>query len=291
MTSTAKAMTALMHMRWDMQKFRASDGLEIAYVVDDYTDPWRTAETLILVHAAMGSSKRFYAWVPHLARDFRVVRIDLRGHGASGIPGPDQLSPERLVKDVVELAEHVGAARFHLAGSSAGAIVVEKVAIDHPDRVLTLGAFAGTGGIKHGLQDQATWVQKIGEKGLAAFLRETIADRVDLTRAAPGFVEWFIAESARTPVAVLERFVPMMRRFEVLEDLHRIQCPTLAVAPGHDPIHTTEQYRVLEQRIPRCEFIVYEGLPHNITDAVPDRCAEDLKRFIHRHSATPHSGH
>src|SRR6476620_6941885 len=127
--------------RWEMQTFRASDGLEIAYAVDDYTDPWRPADTLILVHAAMGSSKRFYAWVPHLARDFRVVSIDLRGHGARGIPGPDQLSPERLVKDVVELADHIGASRFHIAGSSAGSIVAEKVAIDHPDRVLTLGAF------------------------------------------------------------------------------------------------------------------------------------------------------
>src|SRR6476619_8505420 len=156
-----------------MQSFTTSDGLTLRYVIDDYTDPWRTSDTLVLLHAAMGSSRRFYAWVPHLAREFRVVRIDMRGHGATAIPGPDQLSPERLVRDVVELADHVGAQRFHVAGSSAGSIVAEKVAIDHPDRALTLGAFAGTGGIKHGLQDQTTWVQKIGEKGLAAFLRDT----------------------------------------------------------------------------------------------------------------------
>ncbi|MGZ5258011.1 MAG: alpha/beta fold hydrolase [Burkholderiales bacterium] len=267
-----------------MQKFKASDGLDIAYVVDDYSDPWRRADTVILVHAAMGSSKRFYAWVPHLARDFRVARIDMRGHGASAIPGPHQLTPQRLVQDVIELADHIGAQRFHIAGSSAGSIVAEKVAIDHPDRVLTLGAFAGTGGIKHGLQDQTTWVQKIGEKGLAAFLRDTLADRVDLKHVEAGFAEWFVAESARTPVQVLERFVPMMRSFEVLGDLHRISCPTLAVAPGADPIHTIDQYRVLEERISKCEFVVYEGLPHNITDAVPDRCAEDLKRFILKHA-------
>ncbi|MEA3154918.1 MAG: 3-oxoadipate enol-lactonase [Betaproteobacteria bacterium] len=267
-------------MRWAMQKFKTSDGLDIAYVIDDYTDPWRRAETVILVHAAMGSSKRFYAWVPQLARDFRVARIDMRGHGASGIPGPHQLTPQRLVQDVIELADHIGAQRFHVVGSSAGSIVAEKVAIDYPERVLTLGAFAGTGGIKHGLQDQTTWVQKIGEKGLAAFLRDTIADRIDVKHVGAGFVDWFIAESARTPVEVLERFVPMMRGFEVLGDLHRISCPTLAVAPGADPIHTIDQYRVLKERISKCEFIVYEGLPHNITDAVPDRCAEDLKRFI-----------
>ena len=36
-----------------MHKFRASDGLAIAYALDDYTDPWRTPETVILVHAVV----------------------------------------------------------------------------------------------------------------------------------------------------------------------------------------------------------------------------------------------
>jgi pimeloyl-ACP methyl ester carboxylesterase len=269
--------------RWQMQKFKASDGLTIAYALDDYTDPWKGAETVILVHAAMGSSRRFYAWVPHLARDFRVVRIDMRGHGQTEVRGPGQLDRQRIVRDIVELADHVGAKRFHVAGSSAGAIVAEKVAIDYPERVLSLAAFAGTGGIRHALQDQNSWVKQIGEKGLGAFLRETIADRVDLKSADPGFVEWFIAESAKTSVPVLERFVPMMREFVVIDELHRIRCPVLAVAPGGDPIHTVDNYRALPDRIPGCEFIVYEGLPHNITDAVPDRCAQDLKRFLLKH--------
>src|SRR5262245_20971264 len=142
-----------------MHRFIASDGLEVAYALDDFTDPWRTPETVILVHAAMGSSKRFHMWVPHLAGEFRVVRIDMRGHGESGLPRPEQLSQQRLVADVVELADHVGAQRFHVAGSSAGAVVAEKTAIDHPQRVLTLGAFAATGGIRHALQDQNSWVQ------------------------------------------------------------------------------------------------------------------------------------
>ncbi len=266
-----------------MNRFKASDGLEIAFALDDYTDPWRDAETVILVHAAMGSSTRFYAWVPHLAGDFRVARIDMRGHGATTVPGPDQLSQERIVKDVVELADYIGARRFHVGGSSAGSVVATKVAIDYPERVLTLGAFAGTAGIKHGLQDQNFWVQKIGERGLTGFLRDTIADRVDVKSSRPGFIDWFIAESSKTGVDVLARFVPMMRQFEILDDLHRIACPTLAIAPGSDPIHKVEHYRVLQERIPDCEFIVYDGLPHNITDAVPDRCAKDYRRFLLAH--------
>lgn len=268
------------------RRFTASDGLSLAYMLDDFTDRWTRAETLILVHAAMGSSKRFYAWVPHLARGFRVVRPDLRGHGDSAVPGPDQLSPARLVRDVVELADHLGCERFHLAGSSAGAVVAQKVAIDHPARVATLSVFAATPGIKHGNQDHSAWVARIGEKGVAQFLRETIADRMDLTQVASGFADWFIAEAARTPVEVLARFVPMMRTFDLLDEIERIRCPVLAVAPGADPIHTVDQYRVLPERIKDCEFVVYDGLPHNITDAVPDRCARELARFLAKHKTS-----
>ena len=91
------------------QTFRASDGNRIAYTIDDFTDPWTPAQTLLLLHAAMGSSKRWYAAVPPLCRHYRVVRMDLRGHGRSQVPPAEQpLTLDRLVTDVVELLDHLG---------------------------------------------------------------------------------------------------------------------------------------------------------------------------------------
>jgi 3-oxoadipate enol-lactonase len=262
------------------QRFTSSDGISLAYAVDDYTDRWKPAETLIMVHAAMGSSRRFYAWVPYLAREFRVVRPDSRGHGLSAITVSDEISATRVVKDVIELADHLGCERFHIMGSSAGGVVAQKVAIDHPDRVMSLGVFAAAPGIKHGNQDQATWVTRIGERGIEAFLRETIADRVDNSKVDPGFIDWFISDSARTSVEPLARYVLMMKKFDILDEVSGIVCPTLAVAPGADPIKTVDHYRLLEKKIRNCTFKVYDGLPHNITDAVPDRCAADLLEFL-----------
>ncbi len=57
----------------------------------------------------MGHSQRYYAWVPRLCRHYRVVRMDLRGHGESQVPPAEPaLSMERLVKDVNELLDHLG---------------------------------------------------------------------------------------------------------------------------------------------------------------------------------------
>ena len=263
-----------------MQSFTTSDNLNIHYTIDDYTDPWRTPQTVVMVHAAMGSSRRFYAWVPYLARDFRVVRLDVRGHGESGVPGPNQLSFERLVLDVKELMDHLNIGEAHLTGSSAGAIVAQGLAIRHPERVLTLASFAATPGMRIGKQDYAGWVSRIGKSGVATFLRETIKDRFDLNKVDAGFVDWFIAESARTPVGVLARMVPMMASVDLIPELHKIRCPLLCVVPGGDPIHPVSEYHLMKEKVSDCEFVVYDGLPHNITDAVPDRCAGDFHRFL-----------
>ena len=267
-----------------MESFRTSDGLTLRYAVDDYTDPWRKADTLVMCHAAMGSSRRFNAWVPHLARHFRVVRLDMRGHGESEAPKPEQIVFERYGQDVVELLDHLGLESAHFIGSSAGGIMCLSVAIRHPGRVKTLASFAATPGMKNGKADHAGWVTKIGAKGIDGFLRETIADRINLKEADPGFVDWFITESARTNVPALAAFVPMMTKIDLVPELHRIQCPVLVVVPGADPIHEPGDYELIPKQIPQCEFIVYEGMPHNITDAVPDRCAKDLQRFLLKHT-------
>lgn len=266
--------------------FTAGDGVRLAYQVDDWTDPWREPRTLVLLHAAMGSARRLYAWVPHLSRDVRVVRPDLRGHGQSQVPDPDRsFTLERLARDVVELLDHLGLDRVHLAGSSAGAIISIKVAIDHPDRIRTLGIFASTPGLKPSNVNTERWVAQIREKGLRGFLTDTIGDRFDLAAVDPAFVEWFLGESARTSADWLARFVPLMGGVDLSDEIGRIRCPTLAVVPDHDPISSMAQYEVLRQRIPDIEFVVYAGLPHNITDAVPDRCAEELRRFLLKHQA------
>src|SRR6516164_4536162 len=49
-----------------LTSFTASDGVPLAYYIDDFTDPWKQAPILLLLHAAMGSARRYYAWVPEL---------------------------------------------------------------------------------------------------------------------------------------------------------------------------------------------------------------------------------
>lgn len=78
-----------------------------------------------------------------------------------------------------------------------------------------------------------------------------------------------------------------MGTVDLSDRLREIRCPTLAVVPGRDPIGSRAQYEVLRERIPDVEFVIYEGAPHNIADALADRCAEELRRFLLARRAAP----
>ncbi|MCZ6858524.1 MAG: alpha/beta hydrolase [Gemmatimonadetes bacterium] len=265
------------------RSFRTSDGLRLSYVTDDYTDPWQSNDTLVLLHAAQGCARRFYAWVPHLARQFRVVRLDLRGHGESEVPGPNStLDVDRLVADVIELIDHLGSERVHLAGSSAGAMIAMRASMNHPHRVQSLASFAATAGMRDTAFDFEAWAAAIKAKGMRKFLSDSIWHRFDVDHTDPGLVEWWLdlAASSNADLDYAARFVSVMVNLDLRDGLERIACPTLSVVPGSDPEHSLAEYEILRERIRNIEFVVFRGFRHNITDAVPDRCAKQLRDFL-----------
>jgi pimeloyl-ACP methyl ester carboxylesterase len=261
-----------------VQHFHASDGVRLAYTIDDFTDPWLDAPMLLLLHAAMGHSQRYYAWVPRLCRHYRAVRMDLRGHGASQVPPAEPpLTMERLVQDVRELLDHLGQKSAHIVGNSAGGYIAQQLAMNSPDRVTSLMLFGSTPGLKN--SQALSWIPRVARDGLRKFLADTISDRFPAD-ADPRHVEWFLDEAAKNDTAYIARFVTLMASLEWSDRLHLIKCPTLVVYPGAETVGSTHNYDAMRERIPDVEVIAYEGLPHNICDSVPDRCAEDVLRFL-----------
>ena len=65
----------------------------------------------------MGSAWRYFAWVPHLARDYRVLRIDRRGFGKSDpMPADFPWSLDIMVDDTVSVIEAQAPAGAHVIG-------------------------------------------------------------------------------------------------------------------------------------------------------------------------------
>jgi pimeloyl-ACP methyl ester carboxylesterase len=270
-----------------MNKFQARDGLNISYTVDDFCDPWREPEYLLLLHAAMGNAQRWYAWVPALARDFRVIRMELRGHGASDQPSVDQpFSLQDLVNDTRELLDHLGVKQVHLVGNSAGGYVSQQFAIQHPTRVKTLALYGSTPGLKH--SHALTWLPLVKQKGLRNFLAETIHERFDST-ADPALVHWFLDQAGSNDPAFIERFVSHMCTHDFMEELRQIHCPTMIVAAGKEQIGHVGAYRDMQQRIAGSQLFMVDTAGHNICDGYAAHCLNLLQQFL-RSNGYPNGG-
>ncbi len=263
-----------------MNTFVTSDGVRIAYYVDDYTDPWRGPQTVFLLHSAMSSARRMYSLVPHLARWYRVVRMDLRGHGASQVPPPDsELTLARLTQDLLELADHLEVKRAHYMGVAAGGYLCQQIAIHHAERVLTIVLVASKPGLRH--SQAASWLPQIQQKGLRPFLAETMGDRFPAGTDRRQ-IEWFLDEVCKNDLAFVSRFIVHMAGLYWMDDVVKIRCPTLVIAPGDEPIGNVEAYAEMKQKISDSELVVYEGGRHNIGDYLGDRCATDALAFLAR---------
>ena len=228
-----------------------------------------------MLHAAMGSAKRWFAMVPPLSRHFRVIRMDLRGHGESQVPPPDSpLTLDRLVRDVRDLLDHLGIHEpIHIVGNSAGGYLAQSLAMHAPEKVRSLILFGSTPGLRN--SQAHTWLPRVAREGLRGFLAATIADRFPPGHD-PGNVAWFLDEAGKNDDAYIVRFVGLMASQWWMDELSRIACPTLLVAPGAETVGHGGDYLEMQKRIPDCDLITYAGLPHNICDIVPDRCAADI---------------
>ena len=93
------------------------------YRIDDFTDPWKNAGTILLQHGYGRSSRFWYSWVPYLSRFYKVVRPDLRGHGESPVdfnPATDS-TLEGYIDDILTLKPAVCARHvLHFAAQHDG---------------------------------------------------------------------------------------------------------------------------------------------------------------------------
>jgi pimeloyl-ACP methyl ester carboxylesterase len=258
----------------------ASDGRPIAYYVDDFTPPWRKGPWLLLLHSAMGSSERFFAWMPLLLPHLRVMRMDLRGHGLSHKPlAQEDITLERLTQDAVELLDRLGIARAHIVGNSAGGYVAQQLAIHHPERCLSLVTVGSTPGLTPAAR---AWFPAMRAEGFTPFLRRTIADRFDPSRTDPGPIAWFLEQTAENDPEALVRFIHHMTTRSWGEDLALIACPTLVIYPGEEPVGGAGAYEPYRRYVRDLEMKAYEHMPHNIADMVPERCVADILDFLRR---------
>lgn len=109
------------------------NGIEVEYEVLGDGPP------VLLLHGFPQTRAMWRHIAPVLAHRFTVVMADLRGYGGSS--KPDEVAAysfREMAADQVALMQHLGHARFHAVGHDRGGRTVHRMALDHPEAVLSM---------------------------------------------------------------------------------------------------------------------------------------------------------
>ena len=252
--------------------------LRMCYRLDDFTDPWRRPETIVCVHGFGESGEVWRAWVPHLARHYRVVRIDQRGFGESTpMPVDFGWSLDVLVGDLERAITALDLGPVHLVGAKVAGPVVMRFAATRPQLTRSVTV---VGSLLKGPQHTEEWINHITQHGVESWARLTMGPRLGASMPPAG-VEWWINLTSRTPKSTMLGLLRAVPRIDVAGDLQNIHCPALVIATDSQrrPLHETAAW---QQRIRDSELVALPGDAYHVAASYPDACARACAEFLQR---------
>ncbi len=257
------------------------NGQRFHYHLDDYSDPWLSAESALLHHSAGGNLRRWRPWIPTLARRHPTIRFDMRGHGGTAPSSELPLALPDLAADIARVMDALDVAKAHLVGASAGGIVSLQFAHDFPDRLHSLTLVASTPRLAQmgAGMDASGWGETLRREGTRAWLLSDTDKRFgpDTPREV---VDWYADEGARTPAPAVMALQACLLAADLAPLLPNIAVPTLILAARHDPITPLEAQQLMASAMPNATLEVFDGVGHNMKVEIPDTLAERTLEFL-----------
>jgi pimeloyl-ACP methyl ester carboxylesterase len=263
--------------------------LKMHYEVDDFAEPWREHETVLLMHGNAESGEVWYGWMPQLAAELRVVRPDMRGFGRSSpMPRNYAWSHDRIVDDFAALMDQLGIERFHVVGAKVGGTMALHLAARHPSRVRTLTVLGPPTRGADSAARYLSWVDDIEKSGVESWARSTMSGRLGTDFPAAGS-EWWIELMGRTAASTQLGFLSAVPNVDVTPDLPNIRCPTLVITTENNPLYPLEKVRAWQSRIPNSELLTVPGNSYHIAATAAAQCARGTLDFIHKQAGRAQS--
>ena len=263
-----------------MPQLRISADCELFFTIDDFTDPWDARETVLFLPGLAESGEAFRAFVPYFSRQFRVVRLDLRGFGRS-TPMPADFSwhLETLVDDLDAICEHLGKEPVHLVAAKIAGIFALAFAARKPQRLRTLAVLGSPASTLNVKTKPSTWIEQIRSGGVRAWAKDT--QRVRMGSAmSEAAIDWWSDEMGRTAVSTLEGFMRFAVGLDVRDEVKEIRCPTLVLTSSDSRLSSVAETRAWQSQIPRSELQVIEADSYHLAASHPDETAIRVLNFI-----------
>ncbi len=231
--------------------------------------------TIIFVHGWTCDSSSWDGQVPAFSKDYRVITLDLPGHGQTGAPADGKLSMALFADAVEAVRAEAGADKVVLVGHSMGVVVIRQYAIMHPEHVAGLVAVDGPLDLRAFPPEIAKSMPDVtGPNGIEA--RKTMIKSL-FVATTPQALQARIMTMMLTPSAQMAAqaqaamFDPAIRGPDV------ITAPALSVYAGGG-FFTVDP--AVKERLPRWEGVKLAGTGHFVMMEKPAEFNQLLRDFL-----------
>lgn len=243
-------------------------------------------QPLVLLHGIARVAHNFDHLAPHFANDYRVIAVDMRGHGDSGWHAEGAYLVEDYVSDVEGLIAQLDLRDIVLWGNSTGGRVAQMIAGRHPKLVSAVivedvgperPATISNRRAGRMAQEENGWASPDALFAKAKSDAPLTADAVlrnftehGSTRRDDGRIVW-----KRDP-AILKGFVPT----ELWDTVRRIKAPIIYILGGKSTIVPPETQAQLKRELPQAEIVTMPGLGHYPSDEKPEAFLAIVDEFL-----------
>jgi pimeloyl-ACP methyl ester carboxylesterase len=198
-----------------------------------------------------------------LAKNYRVIALDCRGHGKSGKPHDATQYGREMALDIVRLLDHLKIQKAHIVGYSMGGNITAKLLTMNPERFLTATLGGAGGRLAYGDQENKRneTVAAEMERGSA----HTLVLSLWPTDQPPPTEEQLKQGEARLAatqdllaLAAVQRGLP--EQAVTLEQVAAVSVPTMAIIGAQDP--RIENVNRLKKAMPQLKVVVIAGATH-----------------------------
>lgn len=266
-----------------------------------YETHGRGGSPLLMINGNGGS---IADWLPEhierLSQKHQVIVFDNRGAGRSGRPTVSFAMAD-FAADAISVLDAIGIPKAHVLGISMGGMIAQHVAINHPNRVLTLALGCTTPAFNR----ENPKIVLPNEEVLIELAKPNSGNRVQNIESAwkLGYTSRFIEQNRELFDRRLANLLAypecsqeaqrlqteaVVNTHDTYDLLPKIEIPTLIQAGIEDILIPVENSRIMASLIPNARLIEYENCAHGFLEESGEKAIDDILVFLEEIDSREH---
>ena len=258
--------------------FEVDEKIKLNYIEKGEGEP-----TIVFIHGWTADHHRWDKMIDFASKYFKVVALDLRGHGESTKPEDAEYNINAYTADIIKLLDHLNIEKAILAGHSMGGMIAQKFYFNQKGRVAGLILVGTTSKVVDNFSMKLN-------TSLAIFLMNLAYStglKIVLGRAFSNLTpkeekEKLIGDAIRNvpKYVAVNSFKDFVKNFDTRAKLKEIKVPTLIIVGENDRMLPPRMSMFLRDNIEDSEFVVVPEAGHEVMLEVPDEVNKAIDSFL-----------